>query len=168
VAWTLQQSVRVQCGSNYLTAALPRNMAEALGVIGLFLNDRGCAGKRNATHWMVKTHVTSCGSTSRIDGKLTTYSNAVHLKLNFVCLLDYHHKHSRFWQVHIQLGAAQAQQNDDEDFEGSGLDGYPSSVARQVAIPIQCHSEPNFPIGFGDKLDDDNVMVWNFFSFTYL
>jgi hypothetical protein len=93
VAWTLQQSVRVQCGSNYLTAALPRNMAEALGVIGLFLNDRGCAGKRNATHWMVRTHVTSCGSTSRIDGKLTTYSNAVHLKkllkLPF-CPLDYH------------------------------------------------------------------------------
>lgn len=57
------------------------------------------------------------------------------------------------------MGAAQAPQNDDEDFEGSGLDGYPSSVARQVAIPIQCHSEPNFPIGFGDKLDDDNVMV---------
>lgn len=80
VAWTLQQSVRIQCGSNYLTAALPRNMAEALGVNGLFLNDRGCSGKRNATHWMVRTHVTSCGSTSRIDGKLTTYSNAVKLQ----------------------------------------------------------------------------------------
>lgn len=52
-------------------------MAEALGVMGLFLNDRSCAGKRNATHWMVRTLVTSCGSTSRIDGKLTTYSNAV-------------------------------------------------------------------------------------------
>ncbi|KAK4019954.1 hypothetical protein OUZ56_001952 [Daphnia magna] len=136
VAWTLQQSVRIQCGSNYLTAALPRNMAEALGVNGLFLNDRGCSGKRNATHWMVRTHVTSCGSTSRIDGKLTTYSNA----------------------VHIQLRAVQPQQNDDEDFEGSGVDGYPSSAARQVTIPIQCHSEPNFPVGFGDKLDDDNVM----------
>lgn len=86
VAWTLQQSVRVQCGSNYLTAALPRNMAEALGVIGLFLNDRGCAGKRNATHWTVKTHVTSCGSTSRIDGKLTTYSNAVQLETCFSSL----------------------------------------------------------------------------------
>lgn len=61
-------------------------------------------------------------------------------------------------QVHIQLGAIQQQQNDDEDFEGSGLDGYPSP-ARQVTIPIQCHSEPNFPIGFGDKMDDDNVMV---------
>ena len=57
------------------------------------------------------------------------------------------------------MGATQTQQSDDEDFEGSGLDGYPSNVARQVAIPIQCHSEPNFPIGFGDKLDDDNVMV---------
>lgn len=136
VAWTLQQSVRIQCGSNYLTAALPRNMAEALGVNGLFLNDRGCSGKRNATHWMVRTHVTSCGSTSRIDGKLTTYSNA----------------------VHIQLRAVHPQQNDDEDFEGSGVDGYPSSAARQVTIPIQCHSEPNFPVGFGDKLDDDNVM----------
>lgn len=79
VAWTLQNSVRVQCGSNYLTAALPRPMAEALGVIGLFLNDRSCSGKRNATHWTVKTLVTSCGSTSRIDGKLTTYSNAVSL-----------------------------------------------------------------------------------------
>ena len=77
VAWTLQQSVRVQCGSNHLTASLPRPMAEALGVVGLFLNDRSCLWKRNATHWMVKTHVTSCGSTSRIDGKLTTYSNAV-------------------------------------------------------------------------------------------
>ncbi|XP_057370668.1 transforming growth factor beta receptor type 3-like [Daphnia carinata] len=136
VAWTLQQSVRVQCGSNYLTASLPRPMAEALGVVGLFLNDRGCSGKRNASHWMVKTHVTSCGSTSRIDGKLTTYSNA----------------------VHIQLRAVHPQQNDDEDFEGSGVDGYPSSAARQVTIPIQCHSEPNFPVGFGDKLDDDNVM----------
>lgn len=61
-------------------------------------------------------------------------------------------------QVHIQLGAIQHQQNDDEDFEGSGLDGYPSA-ARQVTIPIQCHSEPNFPISFGDKMDDDNVMV---------
>lgn len=71
-------------------------------------------------------------------------------------------------QVNIQLGPStqqqqqqhqQHQQSDDEDFEGSGLDGYPSSASRQVTIPIQCHSEPNFPIGFGDKLDDDNVMV---------
>jgi hypothetical protein len=135
-------------------------MAEALGVIGLFLNDRGCAGKRNATHWTVKTHVTSCGSTSRMDGKLTTYSNAVNLKLlnlpfaHWITIVD-----ALVSQVHIQLGAAQAPQNDVKDFEGSGLDGYPSSVARQVAIPIHCHSEPNFPIGFGNKLDGDKVMV---------
>lgn len=162
-------------------------MAEALGVIGLYLNDRSCSGKRNATHWMVKTLVTSCGSTSRIDGKLTTYSNAVRRNHEKNCdhftylgyfgrenklfqlvvarnstkrpVLKLDGKYLYFSQVHIQLGAMQHQQNDDEDFEGSGHDGYPSSTARQVTIPIQCHSEPNFPVSFGDKMDDDNVMV---------
>lgn len=75
--WTLQQSMRIDCAANYLTASLPLPVSEALGVVELHLNDRGCTGRRSATHWSVKTHFTSCGSTSRIDGRITTYSNEV-------------------------------------------------------------------------------------------
>ncbi len=60
-----------------MTATLPRPMSEALGVVAIWLSDQSCVGKRNATHWTVRTHVTSCSSTSRIDGKLTSYSNVV-------------------------------------------------------------------------------------------
>jgi hypothetical protein len=96
VTWTLQQALKVHCGSHHMTATLPRPMSEALGVVAIWLSDQSCVGKRNATHWTVRTHVTSCSSTSRIDGKLTSYSNVVcSLELNlsiprtrpFICLL---------------------------------------------------------------------------------
>ena len=77
VTWTLQQALKVHCGSHHMTATLPRPMSEALGVVAIWLSDQSCVGKRNATHWTVRTHVTSCSSTSRIDGKLTSYSNVV-------------------------------------------------------------------------------------------
>ena len=69
--------MEVACGSNQMTVSLPLVMADALGVSAIFLNDRRCVATRNATHWRVNTHVTQCSSTSRIDGKLTTYSNLV-------------------------------------------------------------------------------------------
>lgn len=80
-AWVLQQSLKVQCGSNQLTVSLPRAVADLHGVSGLFLSDRACSASRNATHWSLKKPLTSCGSTSRIDGKLTAYSNNVREKL---------------------------------------------------------------------------------------
>jgi len=77
LTWTLQQAVRVQCSAMQLTASLPAPLADALGVTGLYLSDRGCSGRRNATHWSITSRVTSCGSTLRIGEKLTTYSNLV-------------------------------------------------------------------------------------------
>ena len=77
ITWTVEQGMEVTCGSNQMTVSLPVVMADALGVSAIFLNDRHCAATRNATHWRVNTHVTRCSSTSRIDGKLTTYSNLV-------------------------------------------------------------------------------------------
>ena len=73
-------------------------------------------------------------------------------RLIFVCYLP---------QVHVQLAPPQS---DDEDFEGSGFDGYATSVGvetpgRQVTIPIQCHQEPQFPMGGFNRMDDDNVMA---------
>ena len=77
MTWTVEQGMEVACGSNQMTVSLPLVMADALGVSAIFLNDRRCVATRNATHWRVNTHVTQCSSTSRIDGKLTTYSNLV-------------------------------------------------------------------------------------------
>jgi len=125
-----------------MTVSLPLVMADALGVSAIFLNDRRCVATRNATHWRVNTHVTQCSSTSRIDGKLTTYSNLVHIEL--------------------RDGAG----SDDEDFEGSGdppVATLPSraspspGAASLLKIPIQCHYEPKFAISDA-AFDDDNVM----------
>ena len=77
VTWTLQQALKVQCGAHHMTASLVRPTAEALGVVAIWLSDRTCLGRRNATHWVLRTHVTSCSSTSRIEGKLTSYTNLV-------------------------------------------------------------------------------------------
>ena len=96
---------------------------------------------------------------------------------------SHHHFHSRFSalsghvnptlvscaaQVHVQLGNARQGDDDEEDLEGSGGSdaSHPAPTTantnRYVIIPIQCHSELNFPMGqaFGnDDADDDNVMV---------
>ena len=182
MAWTLQQAVRVQCSGHQLTASLPAELATALGVTGLFLSDRGCSGRRNATHWTITSRVTSCGSTLRIGDKLTTYSNLVgppatiasqslstHLRLvtkclNFISILVL------FKKVHVQLAATSKQRRngsdddeEDDDFvtaEGSGSEKIQSATgltSKQITIPIQCYSQPlgnNFKHPLGDRQSD--------------
>ena len=73
----LQQALQVQCDVNHMTASLPRVISEVLGVAAVWFNDRSCSGKRNDTHWFLRTSASACSSVTKMSGKSTTYSNVV-------------------------------------------------------------------------------------------
>ncbi|XP_065576490.1 transforming growth factor beta receptor type 3-like isoform X2 [Artemia franciscana] len=135
----VHEAIQLECEPKHMSASMPLDMGP---IVGITFSDRTCKATRNRTHWILKSVVTSCGATVITDGRLTTYSNMVYVKVasNFI--------------------------SDDEDFEGSGFDNEDSPTASlmtghsvtEIAVPHDCKYNPMLPLGSFIQESDDNVM----------
>ncbi|XP_071448296.1 transforming growth factor beta receptor type 3-like [Hetaerina americana] len=149
---TLQKAMRVICERKKIVVSFPRHITDSLGVAWMSFIDSTCSSKVNSTHIWLSTLITSCRSTSKSDGRSTSFSNSVYVKFG-------------------------PPGSDDEDFAGPGDDGEDGSEFGSGSdasetdlmeessnhIPVVCRQPPLFPgsgfgpMDFGDPSLTDTV-----------
>ncbi|XP_068083102.1 transforming growth factor beta receptor type 3 [Anabrus simplex] len=127
----LKAAMLVQCEKTQIVVTFPANLIQELGVTHLHFNDVTCKWQLNATHATLISHITSCGTTSDTNGRLTSFSNS----------------------VYIRFGPAES---DDEDFEASGSSGDGAELDK---IPVVCRYQPHFPGDKFNVAGADSVLV---------
>ena len=74
--------MRKECDQAESIVTLPIESLAKFNVTDMALNEAGCRAEKNASHWILKTKSTSCGSLNAFIGNNPIMNNAIHLEFS--------------------------------------------------------------------------------------
>ena len=78
----LEDLVSKKCDQAETIVTLPIESLAKFNVTDMALNEAGCRAEKNASHWILKTKSTSCGSLNAFIGNNPIMNNAIHLEFS--------------------------------------------------------------------------------------